>query len=119
MLVLVTGFLLVPQLPQVGQFFELFLPEHGTLNICVVLEVLVDSELFLGHLAHSFFVQISLVDLFLERFDLVAFLADLVDLLCVPLARHLHASHLAGELLLHKAVLGVDLVPAHAAYHLK
>ena len=64
------------------------------------------AELALHNLLVSFLVQICCFDLVLEEFQFLGLSAKFLDLSSLSLVRHLHASHLSSQTLLH--LLHVD-----------
>ena len=93
----------------VRDFLALLLSKHLLVDVRILLHLILLAELHLCDLCSSFLVQVRRPDLLLQHFDLIALGADLLDLARFLLRVHLHARHLASQLLLHLSKVDVLL----------
>jgi len=80
---------------------DLFVLQHDHVDLGVLFDFLLVTELLLNHLLIALFVQISSLDLVLKEFQFVGLGAQFLDFSSLALVVDLLASQLSSQLFLH------------------
>lgn len=80
---------------------DLFVFQHRDVNLGILLDVYLATELILSHLLRALFVQISSFNLALQLLELIGIAAEFLDLATTTLISDLLAGQLASKSFLH------------------